>query len=508
MKDKSIHLDRSHPTAVFLGPTLSVEEAKKVFPANYLPPVQLGSLYQLLATPVELIVIIDGFFDGTSPVWQREILALLEANKRVVGASSMGALRAVELEPYGMQGFGQIYEWYRDGTIHGDDEVALLHGVEQLGYMKVSEPFVNIRFNLQQAMLDRVITSDQRTALLRDIKSMYFGDRNMDAVYDLLDSDQKTVDNLKQYIKENYRDLKKEDALTLLSTLAGNSDNSSYSACLPPPHSDTSQAERKTLPSTLITNTETHIINSLKNDIWFHRPMRYGSPIHDIELQLGAVLDIDGKLTPNQQILESLIAVWDTYQMESMGEQELFYLRQCTGYSPNYSSEYRESILKSWRRIHNIQNLEKWLSTNGMERADWQQRVLAHHRVLSALQDKTESCTVQLKESLIDWITQPGNSTYNHLTPPQRVSAMLLMTDWFKQQGYQTPDTIERQQLSVHRTQLHLPSSEVKCSECQEIVNMYTWMMAEGPASFGFNFNPVLAVFKRLQLEGRIGSLL
>ena len=96
--------DPKIPIAVFLGPSLDRETARGILPANYYPPVRLGDVYRLLATGIQMVVIIDGLFYASTPVWQRELLAGLDFGITVVGASSMGALRAAELAPYGMIG--------------------------------------------------------------------------------------------------------------------------------------------------------------------------------------------------------------------------------------------------------------------------------------------------------------------------------------------------------------------------------------------------------------------
>jgi hypothetical protein len=44
----------------------------------------------------------------------------------IVGASSMGALRAAELDSMGMVGIGTVYQYYRDGIIESDDDVAIV----------------------------------------------------------------------------------------------------------------------------------------------------------------------------------------------------------------------------------------------------------------------------------------------------------------------------------------------------------------------------------------------
>src|SRR4051812_27007288 len=108
--------DGSHSRAVvFLGPSLPVAAARALLPgARFLPPARKGDVYRELHRGVEVVVLIDGVFQSTASVWHRELLAALDNGVTVIGASSMGALRAAELHPHGMIGEGLIYEWYRD----------------------------------------------------------------------------------------------------------------------------------------------------------------------------------------------------------------------------------------------------------------------------------------------------------------------------------------------------------------------------------------------------------
>jgi hypothetical protein len=90
------------PVAVFLGPTLEKAQACAILDADYYPPARKGDVYRVMASGVKTIILIDGVFHSTPSVWQREILHALEDGIRVVGASSMGALRAAELHQFGM----------------------------------------------------------------------------------------------------------------------------------------------------------------------------------------------------------------------------------------------------------------------------------------------------------------------------------------------------------------------------------------------------------------------
>jgi len=211
--------DASLPRAVFLGPSLAPAAAATLLPANYYPPVRMGDVYRLLASGVETIVIIDGVFHQNTPVWQREILAALEAGIRVVGGASMGALRAAELAPYGMQGIGTIYGWYRDGVIDGDDEVALVHADAELEYQALSEPLVNMRHNLARARARTLIDDAAHDALLEAARQRCFTERSWrrletEPAWQALAPECRS--SLAAFIASDYADLKRADALAVL----------------------------------------------------------------------------------------------------------------------------------------------------------------------------------------------------------------------------------------------------------------------------------------------------
>ncbi|MDT0459155.1 TfuA-like protein [Streptomyces sp. DSM 41527] len=128
---------------VFCGPTLPRERIQELAPnAEVWPPVAHGDLLRLGAGTGDIALIIDGYWHQTAPVRHKEILMLLAAGVTVVGAASMGALRAAELEPYGMRGIGRIFEGFHTGDLVADDEVAVLHTADGV---VLSEAMVNIR---------------------------------------------------------------------------------------------------------------------------------------------------------------------------------------------------------------------------------------------------------------------------------------------------------------------------------------------------------------------------
>ncbi|HJJ27287.1 MAG TPA: TfuA-like protein, partial [Methanocorpusculum sp.] len=163
-------------TVVYLGPSFPLEEAKTYLPdAVFRPPVKRGDVAAAAAEGMEVMVIIDGVFFQNEAVAHKEILAALKAGIHVFGSSSMGALRACELEPFGMTGVGKIFEWYRDGKIIADDEVGLLYDPESGAAL--SDPMVNMRATFAKAKECGKITDAEEKTLLKTCKSIYYPER-------------------------------------------------------------------------------------------------------------------------------------------------------------------------------------------------------------------------------------------------------------------------------------------------------------------------------------------
>lgn len=171
-------------TYVFLGPTLPVADAARVLPdAVYLPPVAVGDVYALVqgARP-RRIAIIDGYFERMAAVWHKEILWALDHGVAVYGASSMGALRAAELAAFGMVGVGRVYAGYARGRLVADDEVAIVHGPAEMGYLGMSTAMVDLRAGLAVAVRRGAITARSRDRLIELGRAMFYRDRSWETL--------------------------------------------------------------------------------------------------------------------------------------------------------------------------------------------------------------------------------------------------------------------------------------------------------------------------------------
>lgn len=107
------------------------------------PPAQCGDFAALLDDPPQVVGLVDGYFRIAPTVWHKEILSLLARGTRVIGGASLGALRAAELEAFGMEGVGAIFHAYRSGLLVRDDAVMLVHAPAELGFTPLSVPLVD-----------------------------------------------------------------------------------------------------------------------------------------------------------------------------------------------------------------------------------------------------------------------------------------------------------------------------------------------------------------------------
>ncbi|MEA3291902.1 MAG: TfuA-like protein [Pseudomonadota bacterium] len=220
---------------IFTGPTLPAEEVKARLDARCLPPVKYGDVYRAVTLfKPRVIGIIDGYFNQVPAVWHKEILWALGRGVRVFGAASMGALRAAELDRFGMQGVGAIYTAYRDGRFppyadefENDDEVAVIHGPPELGFPAASEALVNIRATLAGAARAGIITGQTRDELVRLAKTRFYAERSFDSL--LQDAEAvpgSELAALNNWLPANRIDQKRLDALLLLRQLAAGDEQS------------------------------------------------------------------------------------------------------------------------------------------------------------------------------------------------------------------------------------------------------------------------------------------
>ncbi|MDV2482180.1 TfuA-related McrA-glycine thioamidation protein [Methanoculleus sp. Wushi-C6] len=201
---------------VFLGPSCDLASARAILDAEYRPPAKRGDIAEAARAGARIVGLIDGVFFQDCAVAHREVLAALRAGVRVVGASSMGALRAAELDSLGMEGVGEIYRAYREGRLVADDEVALVFDPET--FVPLSEPLVNIRATLQEALARGAIGAGAARELLSAAQRLYFPERTYDAIVEAAEGtvDPEDLARFLAFAGEHAVDRKREDALSAL----------------------------------------------------------------------------------------------------------------------------------------------------------------------------------------------------------------------------------------------------------------------------------------------------
>ena len=207
---------------VYAGLSIPFDEAKEILDSFegvevvYKRPIQRGDLGQALKEHPDIIGIIDGVFHQNSAVGHKEILNVMKNGIQVFGASSMGALRASELDTLGMHGIGYVYEQYATGKVDSDDDVAVMLDSETLEAL--SEPLINMKYVFTNASSENIITEEEKDELLSIAKKTFYPKRNYAQTLAASDLDNETKGKLIDFIRTS-PDIKKEDAKALLTTI-------------------------------------------------------------------------------------------------------------------------------------------------------------------------------------------------------------------------------------------------------------------------------------------------
>jgi hypothetical protein len=212
----------SGPIYIFTGPTLSAEEGRAGLDATFLPPVAQGDVYRATRERPVAIGIIDGYFERVPAVWHKEILWAMSEGIHVFGSASMGALRAAELAPFGMEGVGSIFESFQRGELEDDDEVTVAHGSAEDGYRLLSEAMVNIRATLAAAEAERVVGGQTRTVLEQVAKGLFYVERAWPTVLARAAREgvpAPELEALRAWLPRGRVDQKRRDALAMLRAM-------------------------------------------------------------------------------------------------------------------------------------------------------------------------------------------------------------------------------------------------------------------------------------------------
>lgn len=199
---------------VFLGPSLSHYEALDILDADYRPPIQRGDIKSLLNDAPDIIGIIDGVFHQQPAVSHREILDALKMGITVVGGASMGALRASELDEFGMIGVGYVYNQYKDGLIEADDDVAVV--INPATMEQLSDSLVSMEYNFKKARDKGLISNEEFNILIETAKNIFYPKRTYTLLLNTVSLHPATIAKIENFLLEEGVDIKKQDAIEVL----------------------------------------------------------------------------------------------------------------------------------------------------------------------------------------------------------------------------------------------------------------------------------------------------
>jgi hypothetical protein len=204
---------------VFAGPSIDGVDPSELAGLELRPPARCGDVLAATADGARAIGLIDGVFDTVASVWHKEILYSLATGVTVLGAASMGALRAAECAAFGMIGVGTIFAEYHRGERFEDGDVAVIHGPADFGYRALTEALVNVEATLAGLGRSGLIAAGEHDALLGAARKIHFKERTWQSLIEAAGLTPARRAEVEVLVARNRIDRKREDARALLAEL-------------------------------------------------------------------------------------------------------------------------------------------------------------------------------------------------------------------------------------------------------------------------------------------------
>lgn len=205
---------------VFAGPSVFHVDRADYSGFQFLPPASCGDLYRLLEQKPDVICLVDGTFEDHPAVWHKEILFALANGIRVIGASSMGALRAAECSRFGMIGLGRIFRQYQSGERSSDADVAVLHGPAEMEFLPLTVSIVDVDYAALILRRKRLIDAAAGDRLMAIARSIHYKERSWDKIISGLHLSDADGARLLRLCVSPCLSLKKRDAEYALNRIA------------------------------------------------------------------------------------------------------------------------------------------------------------------------------------------------------------------------------------------------------------------------------------------------
>lgn len=167
--------------------SLDAESILKILPdAGAAPPISRGDLPRDIDDGMRVAVIIDGKFHQNLAVTPDEVMDALGRGIKVYGASSMGALRASELHPFGMIGHGLIFEHIVAETDFRDDFLGQVFSEAEGVIKTLSQTYVDFHMNLLELERQKRLKPRDKSELLKIYADFFYAERGWPALREAL----------------------------------------------------------------------------------------------------------------------------------------------------------------------------------------------------------------------------------------------------------------------------------------------------------------------------------
>lgn len=160
--------------AIFVGPSIYRAHLPEIPGVEIVRPIRRGDLQNY--EECEVLIILDGEFNQNLAVSPKELLRAIDRGQRIIGASSMGALRASELDSFGMIGVGWVYEHFARSTVRRDDDVALTYN--PITFAPLTVPMVNVLYWIESMLKTGRISVRESKAVVKTARNIFYVERS------------------------------------------------------------------------------------------------------------------------------------------------------------------------------------------------------------------------------------------------------------------------------------------------------------------------------------------
>lgn len=185
------------------------------------PPAGQGDVLRATLQGATAVGLVDGVFGTRAAVWHKEILFALSMGVRVLGAASMGALRAAECHAFGMQPVGVIAGRYLSGDLDDDAAVALEFAPAEFGYAPLVEALVDIEATVDNLLRQDLIATAEAARLRQTAAKLFFAERSIDRIVSQAGFAGERAATLITAFETHRVSQKERDAIELVTVLHG-----------------------------------------------------------------------------------------------------------------------------------------------------------------------------------------------------------------------------------------------------------------------------------------------